>query len=76
MWIKVGKLCFFKASRTNFNNTELTSLNAIFTLSEKVKLKTLGFFNWDENDFFRNSTQAFTTPTSSFENIENYEYMI
>jgi len=63
----------FKQSRANFNNSELLSINNILSVTDKVKLKTLGFFNWDENDFFRNSTQAFTTPTSSFENIENYE---
>ncbi|MCF6347621.1 MAG: carboxypeptidase-like regulatory domain-containing protein [Flavobacteriaceae bacterium] len=62
----------FKASRTNFNNAELASLNAIFTLSKKVKLKTLGFFNWDENDFFRNRTQTFTTNGTDFTNTEDY----
>lgn len=62
----------FKASRTNFNNAELASLNAIFTLSKKVKLKTLGFFNWDENDFFRNSTQIFTTNGTDFTNTEDF----
>ena len=62
----------FKENRTNFNNTELASLNAIFTLSKKVKLKTLGFFNWDENDFFRNSTQSFTTNITDFTNTEDF----
>ena len=62
----------FKDSRTNFNNAELASLNAIFTLSSKVKLKTLGFFNWDENDFFRNSTQIFTSNSTDFTNTEDF----
>ncbi len=62
----------FKASRTNFNNTELASLNAIFTLSKKVKLKTLGFFNWDENDFFRNSVQDFNINGIEFTNTEDF----
>ncbi len=62
----------FKASRTNFNNTELASLNAIFTVSKKIKLKTLGFFNWDENDFFRNSTQIFTSNATDFTNTEDF----
>jgi hypothetical protein len=62
----------FKTDRTNFNNTELVSLNAIFTLSKKVKLKTLGFFNWDENDFFRNSTQTFTSNGTDFTNTEDF----
>ena len=62
----------FKTDRTNFNNTELVSLNAIFTLSKKAKLKTLGFFNWDENDFFRNSTQTFTSNGTDFTNTEDF----
>lgn len=62
----------FKASRTNFNNAELLSLNAIFTPSKKVKVKTLGFFNWDENDFFRNSSQTYSVNETSFTNIEDY----
>lgn len=62
----------FKASRTNFNNNELASLNAIFTLSKKVKLKTIGFFNWDENDFFRNSAQNFNVNGIEFTNTEDF----
>ncbi len=62
----------FKASRTNFNNAELASLNAIFTLSKKIKLKTIGFFNWDENDFFRNSVTTFTSSGTDFTNTEDY----
>ncbi|MBE0424671.1 MAG: TonB-dependent receptor [Lutibacter sp.] len=63
----------FKASRTNFNNAELISLNAIFTLSNKVKMKTLGFFNSDENDFFRNSIETFHLDESTFTNTEDFK---
>lgn len=62
----------FKASRTNFNNAELISLNAIFTLSNKVKMKTLGFFNSDENDFFRNSIETFHLDETTFTNTEDF----
>ncbi len=62
----------FKASRTNFNNAELLSLNAIFNPSKKLKIKTLGFFNWDENDFFRNSTQTYNINETVFTNTEDY----
>lgn len=62
-----------KAKRTVFNNAEMVSLNSIFTLSDKVKMKTLGFFNWDENDYFRNSYNAFFTENASFENTEDYK---
>jgi hypothetical protein len=61
----------FEASRTNFNNTELLSLNAIFNPTKKLKIKTLGFFNWDENDFFRNSLETFQVENTTFTNIEN-----
>ncbi len=61
-----------KQSRVNFNNAEMLSLNSIFTISQKVKLKTLGFLNTDENDFFRNSFQSYSVGNTSFENTENF----
>lgn len=61
-----------KKKRVNFNNAEMLSLNAIFTLSPKVKLKTLGFFNSDENDFFKNSFQSYSIGTTNFENTEKF----
>ena len=61
-----------KQKRVNFNNAEMLSLNSIFTLSNKVKLKTLGFLNTDENDFFRNSSQQFSVGTSTFTNTEDF----
>ncbi|MGB5941595.1 MAG: carboxypeptidase-like regulatory domain-containing protein [Leeuwenhoekiella sp.] len=64
----------FKADRTNFNNAELLSLNAIFNPTEKLKIKTLGFFNWDENDFFRNSTETFTASGTNFTNTEDFTF--
>ncbi|MFD0932756.1 carboxypeptidase-like regulatory domain-containing protein [Psychroflexus salinarum] len=63
----------FKKSRTNFNNAELLSLNAIFNPTEKFKIKTLGFFNWDETDFFRNSTDFLNVSGASFTNTEDYK---
>jgi hypothetical protein len=62
----------FKRSRTNFNNAELLSLNAIFNPTEKIKIKTLGFFNWDETNFFRNSTEIFNTNNTNFTNTEDF----
>ena len=61
-----------KEKRVNFNNAEMLSLNSIFTLSEKVKLKTLGFLNTDEINFFKNSEQSFSVGTTSFVNTENF----
>lgn len=63
----------FKESRTNFNNAELVSLNAIFNPTEKLKIKTLGFFNWDETDFFRNSIDIVDVNSTNFTNTENYQ---
>jgi hypothetical protein len=63
----------FKASRTNFNNTELVSLNAIFNPTDKLKIKTLGFFNWDEQDFYRKSIQIFGDENNGFTNTEDYK---
>jgi hypothetical protein len=62
----------FKASRSNFNNTQLVSLNAIFNPTEQLKVKTQGFFNWDEKDFFRNSTRRFSGNGTDFTNTEDY----
>lgn len=63
----------FKESRTNFNNAELVSLNAIFNPTEKLKIKTLGFFNWDETDFFRNSTDIVAINGTNFTNTQDYQ---
>ena len=63
----------FKRSRTNFNNSELVSLNAIFNPTKKIKIKTLGFFNWDETDFFRNSIAMVNVNETSFTNTEDYQ---
>jgi len=62
-----------KAKRTTFNNAEMLALNNIFTLTNKVKMKLLGFLFLDENNYFRNSYQAFTANGVSFENTEDYK---
>ncbi len=59
--------------RTNFNNAEMVSLNDIYTLSPKIKLKTIAFLNWDENDFFRKSTDTYFLPTGDFTTTEDYK---
>ena len=64
----------FKKSRTNFNNAKLASLNAIFNPTKKIKIKTLSFFNWDENDFFRNSVDHTTINGIRFTNTEDFQF--
>ncbi len=56
----------------NLNNAEMLSLNSIFTLSDRTKLKTLGFLNTDEVDFFRNSFLSFSVGNTSFTNTEDF----
>jgi len=63
----------FKRDRFNFNNAELVSLNAIFNPNERLKIKTIGFLNWDERDFFRNSQNSFITNNTDFINTEDYK---
>lgn len=59
-----------KQKRINFNNAEMVSLNSIYTISPKTKLKVIGFFDSDENDFFKNSFQSFTVGNVNFKNTE------
>src|SRR5690606_14564659 len=62
----------FKQSRTNLNNAELVSLNAIFNPTDKLKIKTLGFFNGDETDFFRNRVDVVAVNGTNFTNTEDF----
>ncbi len=62
----------FKQSRIDFNNAELVSLNAIFNPSDKLKIKALGFFNWDETNFFRNSIDVTAVNGANFTNTQDY----
>uniref|UniRef100_UPI0040493EDF carboxypeptidase-like regulatory domain-containing protein n=1 Tax=Flavobacterium sp. TaxID=239 RepID=UPI0040493EDF len=61
-----------KQKRVHFNNAEVLSLNSIFNLSDKIKLKTLGFLNTDENNFFNNSFQQFFVGNTTFTNTEDF----
>lgn len=62
----------FKQGRTNLNNAELVSLNAIFNPTDKLKIKTLGFFNGDETDFFRNRVDVVAVNGTNFTNTEDF----
>lgn len=67
-----GGISNFKRERSNFNNAELLSLNAIFNPTEKLKIKTLAFFNADETNFFRNATKTVNVNSISFTNTEDF----
>ena len=60
-----------KDSRTHFNNAEFASLNSIYNPTDKLKIKGLGFFNTDENDFFKSSTTEYLLD-NGFINREDY----
>ncbi len=68
-----GTVGNFDRRRSNFNNAELLSLNAIFNPTDSLKIKTLGFFNWDEKDFFRDRTNTFFANDTDFTNTEDLD---
>lgn len=63
----------FEKNRTNFSNAEMASLNAIFNPTEKLKIKTLGFFNWDGMSFFRKRSANVSVGGLNFTNNEDYQ---
>jgi len=60
-----------KSQRINFNNDQMISLNSIFTLSKKSKLKTILFLNNSRNHSFRNSVETVKFQKTNFQNTEN-----
>lgn len=63
----------FKKSRTLFNNAELVSLNGIFKISKKAKVRALTLFNTDENDFFKNAIEIVDLKPTAFVNTEIFQ---
>uniref|UniRef100_UPI00404917D1 carboxypeptidase-like regulatory domain-containing protein n=1 Tax=Flavobacterium sp. TaxID=239 RepID=UPI00404917D1 len=62
----------FKQERVLFNNAEMLSLNSIFKLSEKLKLKALALINTDEINFYSSSFNRVAVGETFFENNEDY----
>ena len=62
----------FKNDRVNFNSAKLVSFNTIFNPTEKLKIKALGFFNQDENDFYKKNIDIINVNYINFTNIEDY----
>src|SRR5690606_8608042 len=56
----------------SFNNAEMLSLNSIFTLTNKTKLKAIAFLNTNEQNFYRNSYDWFSDGETTFTNTEDY----
>lgn len=63
----------FKKERSNFNDSKLVSLNAIFNPNKKLKIKTLGYLNLDKQEFFRNLESTTFFNDLNFTNNEQYK---
>ncbi|MEI7830745.1 MAG: hypothetical protein WCI31_13295, partial [Prolixibacteraceae bacterium] len=61
-----------KENRIRFNNTALYSLNGIFTLSSRVKMKVLLFLNTDANNFYKNIFESVSIGETAFTNTEDH----
>ncbi len=61
-----------KQNRILFNNSGVYSLNGIFTLSSKLKMKALAYLNSDENNFYKGNFESVTVGETSFINTENH----
>jgi len=61
-----------KQDRILFNKSGVYALNAIFNPSPKLKIKTLAFFNTDENKFYKSIYESTTIGSTSFSNFEDH----
>lgn len=62
----------FKQSRININDSKLVSLNTILNLSNKTKVKILGFFNSDKKNFSKFTNNIYNFQDVFFFNKEEY----
>lgn len=62
----------FGKNQGNFNNSKLVSLNSIFNPTEKIKIKSLLFFNNDLINFSQNTTEHYLIDNADFTNRETY----
>lgn len=68
---RVGLL---KDERTRINNAEFVSLSTIIPLSEKFKIKVVGFLGGDENYAFNRQMSVTDVEGTYFENIETNNF--
>lgn len=64
---------YFDNTRVSFNDSRLISLNGIFNLTEKVKLKILAFSHWDNRDFVRSSIRRYQLERSDITIKESFQ---
>ena len=58
--------------RVRFNNSSMASYNIIFTPSEKLEVKALGFGTYEKDQFNRSGLYSYDTQNRSFENHESH----
>lgn len=63
-----------KDHRTRINNAEHISLSTIVPVTEKLKIKTVGFLGFDENYAFNNSYSVTSVGTTYFENTQQNNF--
>ena len=63
-----------KDHRTRINNAEHLSLSTIVPVTEKLKVKVVGFLGGDENYAFNNSFSTTSVGNTYFENTENNQF--
>lgn len=74
MGLSGGRAGQLKDHRTRINNAESVSLSVIVPVSEKLKIKTVGFLNFDENYVFNNRYSVTSVGDTYFENTENNQF--
>jgi hypothetical protein len=61
-----------KQNRLLYNKSGVYAFNAIFNPTSKVKVKTLAFFNTDENNFYKSIYESTSIGSTSFSNYEDH----
>lgn len=59
-------------NRTLFNQAEVYSMNAIFTLSPRTKMKTMAFLNRNHDTYYKHLFESFSVGESYFSTEENH----
>ncbi|GAB3017851.1 hypothetical protein [Spirosoma pulveris] len=62
----------FKRDRSNFNDEKFVSINAIHNFSTKIKLKTLLFYDVNNNTFYKKIQETYSLKDLQQSNLEIY----
>ncbi|MEG0850466.1 MAG: TonB-dependent receptor [Flavobacterium sp.] len=74
MGLSGGRAGQLKDHRTRINNAEHISLSNIVPVTEKLKIKTVGFLGFDENYAFSNSYSVTSVGSTYFENTQQNNF--